>query len=199
MLSSARKVNISERQSNLVRVLFGDVATQAYKDKIKVMEEKAAREHREILEMKDQLKGFLGMYLDDLQRFEKQRVVLEKVREGVLESRSGLTGDWVKELSSGGEQDDYGYFFERRNEVLNKMSELNYEISTKPDTEHSNVMKKTEQNDMDTFMLELDQLEKYSTRQINDNRVPKSGRLNVSYRDCYSKVRMVAIIYFRTL
>lgn len=188
MLSSNRKINISDRQRDLVKILFGDVATQAYKDKIKVMEESLSKSRREVMEFKEELKGVMGNYLDDLQRFEKQRVVLEKVREGVLNGRRDLGSEWVKELSSGGGQDDYGYFFERKNEILNRMSELNYEISTKFDTEPSNIVKKPEQNDMDTFMLELDHLEKYSTKQITDNKLPKSGRLNLTFRDCFSKV-----------
>jgi hypothetical protein len=50
--SSTKKLNISEKEHKLIKHLFGDVATQAYRDKIRIIDESLESKTREYIEIK---------------------------------------------------------------------------------------------------------------------------------------------------
>jgi hypothetical protein len=78
--SSRKKLNITDKQYSLIRNLFGDVATQAYKDKIRIIEENLESKTHECIELRQELKHFMGSYLDDVHRFETPHVSISAIK-----------------------------------------------------------------------------------------------------------------------
>ena len=78
--SSMKKLNISEKEYKLIKDLFGDVATQAYKDKIRIIDESLESKTREYHEIKKELKHFMGGYLDDIVMFETPHVSISAIK-----------------------------------------------------------------------------------------------------------------------
>lgn len=71
LLSSNSKPNLTENQKSIIRSLFGDVATQAYKEKIKTIQESLEYKTREIVVLKEDLRQIMTSYLDDINKFSK--------------------------------------------------------------------------------------------------------------------------------
>lgn len=190
MLSSSKNPNITEKQRKMIKVIFGDVATQAYKDKIQIMEENLDAKSRECIELREELRSLMSNYLDDIHKLDQPRVPISLIQEKLIKNNVDFDPEILRECVY--EYEDYhsDHFYNRKNEILNRVSELNWEASTKPDTESSNFIKryKTKLNDIDTFMLELDHLEKYSTKQLKERSMPKSSRPNTSDRDLMPQV-----------
>ena len=66
LLSSNPKINLTESQKATIKVLFGDVATQAYKEKIKIIQESLENKTRELVVVKEELKLLMIDYLEDI-------------------------------------------------------------------------------------------------------------------------------------
>ena len=185
MLSSNKNPNITEKQRKMIKVIFGDVATQAYKDKIQLMEENLDSKTREWIDLREELRNLMANYLDDIHKLDQPRVPISLIQEKLIKNNVDFDPEILREWVY--EYEDYhsDHFYNRKTEILNRVSELNCEASTKPDTESSNFIKryKTKLNDIDTFMLELDHLEKYSTKQLKERTVTRVSRPNTSRPD----------------
>lgn len=189
MLSSDRSINFSDKQLKTIKYLFGDVATQAYKDRIKILEDNLDAKTRENVDLKDELKTMMRQYVDDIQKIDKNSVPIENIRERLAKENVQYDSEILYDCLNDYHENELGSLHDKKAEILNRLSELNYESSTKPDTEFFLSIKKPKNTEIDTFMLELDQLEKLSTKQINDNR-PNSSRLESDRRVLFSRVSL---------
>ena len=71
MLSSNKNLNLTDKQKSIIKLLFGDIATKAYKEKINIIEDSLKSRIQKLVVLKEELRMLMGSYLDDIQKFDK--------------------------------------------------------------------------------------------------------------------------------
>lgn len=178
MLSSQRSANLTENQRSLVKNLFGDVATQGYKERIKVLENNLKNKNKEWVNLKEEMKLIMLHYLEDIQKFDS-KTLLNNVTEEKSEQDLILGKDSLKKWTSECDSTNRNYFYNRKIDILNRLNEINSEKSTKQESMTTKSKFKVRRNDLaedfDTFILEMGELENISSRAIIDKAHTKSN------------------------
>lgn len=109
----------------------------------------------------------MASYLDDIQKFDKDSNQYIN-HYNSLKVKHEFSIRTTKPSKSEIDSNESEYFCNKRKEILNRLNELNSEKVT---SDVSLLMTKNQGNadDYDTFMLELDEFERFSTKKIKDN------------------------------
>jgi DNA repair ATPase RecN len=97
MLSSSKNPNITEKQRKMIKVIFGDVATQAYKDKIQLMEESLDAKTRESIDLREELRNLMANYLDDIHKLDQPRVPISLIQEKLIKNNVDVDPEILRE------------------------------------------------------------------------------------------------------
>ena len=190
LLHANKRLNITRHQKDLIKDLFGDVATKNLKDRITDLENKNEVRTRELIELKEEFKTFMCSYLDDIQRFETPRVLISTVENKLTSNRVRYNPKILQECLT--ESTSEGNYLQIKIDILNRLQDLNEEVSSKEAFESQKMIQDPEQSkgidhDTDTFMMELEYLENMSLKNPNKTRT-KESKQDVTEENLLSKV-----------